>query len=173
MKQFYTTLCFIVFFAPTLVMAQQGAIKRASLSTAPVTSSSNGYTVQQSIGHMGVMGTTTHDNHTVLRGFLLPQAVVAQQAVAPQAAAVEWTVYPNPFITHINIEFSAAVSGDMYVTLFDVAGQLVFEKTLTAKQKQRIPTGQLAQGEYILYVTVMDQTFSSQLLNYSTQHRTQ
>ena len=164
MKQFYTSLCFIVFFAPTLVMAQSSAIKRASLSTAPVTSVSEHYTVQQSIGHAGIMSTKFHGDNAVLRGFLLPQL---NPVSANANVNVSWVVYPVPFYTYFNIDFDFAVSGDMTVRLHDVTGQLVIEKTLEAKQQQRIHTGHLAQGEYVLSVEVMNKQFSKQIMNHN------
>jgi hypothetical protein len=78
-----------------------------------------------------------------------------------------------PITTHLTIDFSAPVSGDMHVLLFDVTGQLVFDETYTAQQKQKIYIGHLAQGEYLIQVGLMNQTFSTQILNYASDHRNQ
>jgi hypothetical protein len=83
----------------------------------------------------------------------------------------DWTVYPNPFRTYINIDFSVPVSGDLVMRLHDVTGQLIMEKSLPAKQQQRIDLGHLAQAEYLLTAEIMGKIFSQTLLNYkSTQH---
>ena len=164
----YIYLLITLLFCTTL-LAQESAIKRASLSTAPQTSQTGDFMVQQSIGFMGAMETQTHTNYNVTRGFLLPQGT----AVESLPTKMEWSLYPNPFSNHINIEFSQAVSGDMHITLFDVSGRLVYNKTHKAKQRQRIPFDALAQGEYLIQVKLMNQTFSTQLLNYSTKHKNQ
>ena len=163
----YLILTFFLFaglsFAQTKVL-------RASLSTAPQTVQVGNVTVQQSVGHTGLIRTSSYGDNTVISGFLLPQATAqnADQIIIPQPS-IEWQLYPNPFSTHINIDFSAPVSGDMQLLLFDVAGQLVMEKTLEAKQQRRIFMNHLAQGEYILQVSVMNRTFSAQLLNYKSK----
>lgn|GEM_PF-2031248 len=159
----------IILFFGTTVIAQESAIKRASLSTAPSTTQGVNFLVQQSVGFMGAMQTQSHENINVTQGFLIPQGV----AVETLPTQMEWSLYPNPFSTHINIEFSQAVSGTMQIILFDVTGQLVYNRTHEAKQRQRIPFETLAQGEYIIQVKLMNQSFSTQLINYSTEHRNQ
>ncbi len=159
---------FLAFFFCTTLAAQQPAIKRASLSTGPQTSQKGSFMVQHSVGFMGAMSTQEHPKQMVTRGFLLPQASPVEFA-----EKLEWFLYPVPFTTHLNIDFSAPVSGDMHVLLFDVTGQLVFDETYTAQQKQEIYIGHLAQGEYLIQVGVMNQTFSTQILNYASDHRNQ
>lgn len=148
------------------IFAQGTAIKRASLSTSVANAHSiqNGqYKVQQSIAHMGIMGSITHDSHTMTRGFLLPQmGAPAEKPIAD----FNWAVYPNPFATYINIDFDAPVSGDMVVRIHDVTGQLIMEKEVVAKEQQRIHLGHLAQAEYVLTAELMGKTFSQVLLNY-------
>lgn len=159
----YIYLVFTLFFCTTLLAQQSVAIKRASLSTAPQTIQNGVITVQQSVGFMGLMHTSQQNNNTTISGFLLPS--VRNSLLDPETS-IQWLLYPNPFSTHINIDFSAPVSGAMKLLLFDVTGQLIVEKTLEAKQQQRIPMEHLAQGEYIIQINVMGKSFSAQLLNY-------
>lgn len=150
----------------TKAHAQRSAIKRASLSASVVGAhviQKGKYKVQQSIAHMGIMGSVTHDTHTTTRGFLVPQMGSSSEKPLPD---FNWGVYPNPFITHINIDFDAPVSGNMAIRVHDVTGQIVFEKAVSAKQQQRIHLGNLARAEYLLNVEVMGKTFSQILLNY-------
>lgn len=144
----------------------QTKILRASLSTAPQTEQRPSFTVQHSIGQMGLMRTSENGGNNVISGFLIPQSFAQGSEQILQQPSIEWQLYPNPFSTYINIDFSEAVSGDMHLLLFDVAGQLVMQKTLEAKQQQRVPMEHLARGEYIIQVSVMNRTFSAQLLNH-------
>lgn len=140
----------------------QSAILRASLSTSFQTTqdTNNRYKVKFSVGHMGGMAKADHKNHTVTRGFLLPQGSSGTQLVNP----VELTIYPVPFDTHLNVDFSTAVSGDLSVRLLDVTGRLVFDKAQTAKQQQRFEIKELAQGEYFIEVNLDGKTFSKSII---------
>jgi hypothetical protein len=69
----YIYLLFMVFSCSSL-LAQQSAIKRASLTHGSQTSENGKFMVQQSVGFLGAMQTQNLENHNVTRGFLLPQA---------------------------------------------------------------------------------------------------
>lgn len=143
-------------------------VKRASISSSVNNvhnTQTNGYKVQQSIGHMGIMGSFKRIGRTVLNGFLIPQNSSTTETIVPD---FDLDVHPNPFIDHINISIRTAVSGDMVVRLYDILGQLVRERLSEAKKEQRIELGHLAQAQYLLSVEVMGQTFSYKLLNYKT-----
>lgn len=151
----------------------QGKIKRASLSGSfsdPQITHKGGHSVQHSIAHMGILTTLSHDNKTVTRGFLLPQSGVSREE---SAVDFGWVVYPNPFQTYINIDFNAAVSGEMVIRIHDVLGQLVTEKSVTAKKHQRLNLSHLSQAEYFLSVEVMGKTFNQTLLNNKLSSRNQ
>lgn len=164
----YLTILFLLF---TTFSFAQLKVKRASLSTSVKNAQDiqvGNYNVQQSIGHMGVMGTVNHSENTVLRGFLLPHDAVS--TVVP-SADFDLMVYPNPFVDYLEVSFDKAVSGYMTFRLHDVTGRLIFENTSKVKQKQRVELGFLAQAEYILSVEVMGKRFSQNLLNYNTSNK--
>lgn len=169
MKQRYTAYIPLFFLFSAGFSVAQVKILRASLSTAPQTVQTGNFTVQQSIGHMGLIRTSEYNRNNVISGFLLPQTDAQNTKPITPQPSIEWQLYPNPFSTHINIDFSTEVNGNMQLLLFDVAGQLVMDKSIKAKQQQRIPMGHLGQGEYIIRVSVMNSTFSAQLLNYKTK----
>lgn len=168
LKHLYIANIVILFLTFGSFVHAQTSVKRASLSTAPVSTQKGTFLVQQSVGHMGIMTLANHGSHSVSRGFLLPQLGASSNQPIPD---FDWTVYPNPFRTYINIDFSVPVSGDLVMRLHDVTGQLIMEKSLPAKQQQRIDLGHLAQAEYLLTAEIMGKIFSQTLLNYkSTQH---
>lgn len=166
MKHIYPKYLTVIFLLFTSFSFAQTKILRASLSSAPQTVRTGDFTIQQSIGHMGLIRTSEQDNNTVISGFLIPQSFAQNSQPNTPQQSIEWQLYPNPFSTHINIDFSTEVNGNMQLLLFDVAGQLVMEKTLEARQQQRIPMEHLAQGEYIINVSVLGKSFSAQILNY-------
>lgn len=161
LKNHVYVIC-IAFTCISSLSFAQGEIMRASLSTALVSENNTndlGYMVQHSVGHMGIIGTVDQRNHTVMRGFLLPQ-----EAERDTAVELNWSIYPVPFDDEITIEFDKAVSGNLIVRLYDVAGKIVAEKYDDAAQKQQIQFDYLAPGEYLIMVEVMGNTFSRQIL---------
>lgn len=115
---------------------------------------------------MGIMSTVNQKNVSVTRGFLLPQSTNGQAVGNEQIPDFEWSVYPVPFDTYINIDFDVPVSGDMVIRLHDITGQLIMEQIQLAKQQQRIYINHLAQAEYLLTVAVMGKTLTKSLLHY-------
>jgi hypothetical protein len=166
MKNIYGVLIVTLIFSAFSVANAQLKVKRASLSSSVNNNTqTNGYKVQQSIGHMGITGSFKSIGHAVLNGFLIPQNTTSTETIVPD---FNLEIYPNPFIDHINISIQTAVSGEMMVRLYDITGQLVTERLSIAKKVQRIELSQLPQAQYILSVEVMGKTFSYKLLNYKT-----
>ena len=166
MKKTYSVLIVVLIFCAFSVANAQLKVKRASLSSSVNNNTqTNGYKVQQSIGHMGITGSLKYLGHAVLNGFLIPQNTTSAEIIMPD---FNLEIYPNPFIDHINISIQTAVSGEMIVRLYDITGQLVTERLSIAKKEQRIELSQLPQAQYLLSVEVMGKTFSYKLLNYKT-----
>lgn len=140
----------------------QPRIKRAALTSAPQTSISGTHSIQHSIGFTGIKSSKEHTASKVTRGFLLPHNQVSSVPLL-----LEWSIYPNPFTSHITVDFSAPVSGNLVIQLIDVTGRLVLDKTLKAEQSQKIPMGKLAQGEYFIVASVMGQLFNSKIINFN------
>ena len=166
MKKTYNVLIVVLIFCAFSVANAQLKVKRASLSSSVNNNTqTNGYKVQQSIGHMGIMGSFKYIGHAVLNGFLIPQNTTSAEIIMPD---FNLEIYPNPFIDHINISIQTAVSGEMVVRLYDISGRLVTEHLSRAKKEQRIELSHLLQAQYLLSVEVMGKTFSYKLLNYKT-----
>jgi hypothetical protein len=166
MKNTYNFLIVALIFCVFSVANAQLKVKRASLSSSVSNNTqTNGYKVQQSIGHMGITGSFKYLGHAVLNGFLIPQNTISAETIVPD---FDLEIYPNPFIDHINISIQTAVSGEMVVRLYDITGQLVREHLSKAKKEQSIELSQLPQAQYLLSVKVMGKTFSYKLLNYKT-----
>ena len=161
----YSKHLIVIFLLFTSFSFAQTKILRASLSTAPQTARVGDFTVQQSIGHMGIIGTVNHQQHTILTGFLLPQSAATS---AVQNIDIDLQVYPNPFVDHLNLSFNTSVTGDVVVHLHDVTGQLIDTKVSKAKQEQRIDLGHLAKAQYLLTVEVMGKHFTYKLIK--TEH---
>mgnify|MGYP000217923737 CR=1 FL=1 len=154
---------FICFLMVTSFSFAQTNIMRASFSTAAKTSQIDGFTIQHSIGHMGLIDTSKQGDNTVISGFLIPQNVAYNSQSTPSKQSIEWSLYPNPFSTHINLDFLSTVSGEIRFSLYDAKGKLIIDETIEAKQKQRIPMEHLAEGVYLINISVLKKSFSAQI----------
>lgn len=135
-----------ILFSCTLVVAQQSAIKRSSLSTSVVNAHDiqvGHYKVQQSIGHFGIMNTDNLKNYTVTRGFLLPKYGASKENPIPE---FDWVVYPNPFDSYIYTELTNLNQQDILITdqqnpSSPVTILNVLNQTGTYKTHFALPTG--------------------------------
>jgi hypothetical protein len=154
----------ILFVCANSIWAQD-YIKRAAVSAAPHTIETQRYLVQQNFGFSTVIPTKQHTAYTVSRGFLFPQT----SAVPTAFKEFKFSLYPNPFSTHINIDFNSPVSGDLQLHLYDLSGRLVWHKQRSAKQQQRIPIEGLPLGAYLMRFTLDGTPLSIQLLQHKNQ----
>jgi hypothetical protein len=157
--------CIVGFLLFASVSFAQTNIKRSSLSTGSHTLKIGAFSMQQSIGQMSFIQSSQQSGNTMISGFLIPQNFAQYLQGNAAQSSLEWSLYPNPFSTHINIKFSLPVAGDMHLLLYNLAGKLMMEKTLKAKQKQRIPLEHLAEGSYIMNISVLEKSFSTQIFN--------
>lgn len=173
MKNIYNVLIVALIFCASNATHAQSKIKRASISSSvnnAHNTQTNGYKLQQSIGHMGITGSFKNLGYAVLRGFLIPQNILSTEIVMSSTETrlpdFDMDVYPNPFIDHINISISIAVSGDTAVRLYDITGQLIMEILSRAKKEQRIELSHLSQAQYLLSIEVMGKIYYYKLLNF-------
>lgn len=63
-------------------------------------------------------------------------------------------IYPNPFISHSLISYTASIQGRYHIRLYDLKGRLVFDEKLihemSGRYKYRLDASGLDQGIYIL-----------------------
>jgi hypothetical protein len=121
-----------------------------------------GLKVSQTIGQQSVIGNYRGTEVMVGQGF---QQSRLMKSVKPPVITVVTTTYPNPFIDHINFEFSSVVSGPIKFSLFDVMGRLVASQEKPATDLiLTISELSLAQGEYFVKLSAKNYNYSTNLL---------
>ncbi len=112
----------------------------------------------------------------ITNGFLQPEgpsggpvmtSVPAEFVMESQAARVR--VFPNPVQDVLQIDYTDNYYGDMYVTIFDNAGKLVYAKTVYSSGngfKQKINISQLTRGSYLLNISPVQKPQSKQVYTY-------
>lgn len=114
--------------------------------------------IKQTIGQQSVIGNYIGDNIFVGQGFL--QGNFAKKAIS--ATSIEVLTYPNPFVSTLNFQFSAAITTPIDIKLYDVVGRVVFTaKTSIENNVLSIDNLALPNGSYII-------SLKAQNLNYTT-----
>jgi len=111
---------------------------------------SNGYTVNYTVGQQSVIGTSVN-GYTVQQGF---QQNVWYRLEGPNKDQISVKLYPNPFVETINFTFSKPLNEPLKITLFDVLGRIIKEKTITVDaQQSSLSFPVLAAAEYVIVLS--------------------
>ena len=87
---------------------------------------SNGTYVSQTIGQQSLIGNYSKNGTTYGQGF--QQSVWNKYIQSTTNNPITTVVYPNPFISTINFQFSQPIKDVINIELFDIRGRLVFQK---------------------------------------------
>lgn len=114
--------------------------------------------IKQTIGQQSVIGNFVGENIFVSQGFL--QGNFAKKAIS--STSIEVLTYPNPFVSTLNFQFSAAISTPIDINLYDVVGRVVYT-AITSIENNLLIIDNLAlpDGSYII-------SLKAQNLNYTT-----
>lgn len=125
---------------------------------------SKGISVRQSIGQQSVAGTVTHKGYVVQQGF--QQSLFTKYNSNFSNLDIVTKVYPNPFISVINFDFSSEINDEIEVGLFDDLGRSVFSTKEILQQNHLtvIPPANLTEGHYVLILHSKNFKYSVQLI---------
>ena len=124
---------------------------------------SNGTYISQTVGQQSVIGTYAHDGVTYGQGF---QQRLWNKYISSNAQnAVTTVVYPNPFVSTINVQFSEPIKEPIAIRVFDIRGRLVFTDTRTATNTiLTLELPNLASSTYLIQLATPTYTYYSQIL---------
>jgi hypothetical protein len=80
---------------------------------------------------------------------------------------IEFNIYPNPFNDYINIELSQNIEVPVFIELFDINGNKIFQKNIISPLNKQIKISLLsnmAQGTYLLNISYNDKTYSAKII---------
>lgn len=87
---------------------------------------SNGIIVKQSIGQQSTIGNSKND-FIVQQGFQQSYwTTIISNSTVPDKLII--STYPNPFISIVNFQFSKPMDEEILITVFDIAGHLVYQQ---------------------------------------------
>lgn len=122
---------------------------------------SNGHIVSYSIGQQSISGTSTN-GYVVQQGFQQNNwgAIIKQTEIS-----ISTKVYPNPFISEVQFEFSESPGMSLNVYVFDVRGRLVYsDNKKNDSNTISLNLEQLASAEYLVKLTSEKHTLYTKIL---------
>jgi hypothetical protein len=94
---------------------------------------SDGIVITQTIGQQSLNG-TSNNNYVVMQGFQQSfwGKYIATNIISENA--IKTTIYPNPFSTVINIQFSKPITDLINLTIYDIRGVKILEENKKATE---------------------------------------
>jgi hypothetical protein len=124
---------------------------------------SNGIYVSQTIGQQSVIGNYTKDGKTYGQGF--QQSLWNRYIGSNSNNSITTVVYPNPFVSTINFQFSQPIGGPISVNLFDVRGRLIFTTEKEATENiLTLDLPHIADSNYLIRLSTPNYTYYAQIL---------
>jgi len=121
---------------------------------------------QYVFGQTPLLGSVSLSGVEVRQGFIQPLKSYNKTYNTP---ALSTSVYPNPFVDRLHIDFDATPSQDVHTSLFDMRGRLVsrlsFEKP--SSNKIEIDLRHIANGKYVLVINSGSQTFTKHIIKHN------
>lgn len=123
----------------------------------------DGTYISQTIGQQSVIGTYSQNGVTYGQGF--QQSAWSKYLNSNTYNTITTVVYPNPFVSTINFQFSQPIKETITISLFDIRGRLVYTEDKKATETLlTIELPNLAASNYLIRLATPNYTFYSQIL---------
>lgn len=152
----FLLICFCCIFQQR-VLSQSDVLVRSTTgisgSSETVVNRDKTYIIQQSIGQSSAIGTNNNSGYVLRQGFIQPN-VLAKIIDKEIPIILKTIIYPNPFKDHMNVSFNEEMRSDIDVHVYDMLGQMVFEKRYTTATDEglKITLVDLPMGNYVLKI---------------------
>lgn len=124
---------------------------------------SSGMYVSQTIGQQSVIGNYTRDGKTYGQGY--QQSVWSKYIQSTLNNPITTVVYPNPFVSTVNFQFSQPIKERIKMELFDVRGRLIFQtEQMPTDNLLTVELPNLASSNYLVKLTASNYTYYTQIL---------
>jgi hypothetical protein len=154
--------CVWIFLALTLNSFSQDLHHQMLSSQGTSKTLPNGIFVSQTVGQLSVSGNYTVDNKTFGQGY--QQSFWSRYISSNVTNSITTVVYPNPFISSINFQFSKPIIETISVSLFDIRGRLIFaQKKQSIGNILSVDLPNLASSNYLVLLTATNYTFYTQI----------
>lgn len=144
-----TTLLFIL-----LACSLHGQEVHHQMISSQGTSSrtATGLIVKQTIGQQSNTGTSSNSEMIIQQGF--QQSFWQKHITETKDIGLVVTTFPNPFDQVINFQFSSVVAPTLTIVIFDIAGRLVFSRSLVVSDnKLTLDLSDFPSAEYLVRIS--------------------
>jgi hypothetical protein len=143
------------------------SIIRSNLGTSGsskvITTNKGKYSVSQSIGQSSVIGTSSNNGYYLRQGYQQPLNSVKVISLSKNNDLTA-TVYPNPFDESVSISFNEDIENDIAVSVFDIAGKLIYIQKFSPAQRIELNLNDISSGSYLLKVLSSKKRFNAKLI---------
>jgi hypothetical protein len=123
----------------------------------------NGMYVSQTIGQQSVTGNYTSDSKTIGQGF--QQSVWSRYIGSNSNNSITTVLYPNPFVSSINFQFSQPIRERIKIEIFDIRGRLIFQtEQLATDNLLTVTIPNIASNNYLVKLSAANYNYYSQIL---------
>lgn len=148
MKTIYLTL---ISFALVINYINAQSITPQVVASSGGYASNGTFSVSWTLGEP-VIATAQNSGTTLTQGFQQPTYNVTN-ITTETLQGFDVNVFPNPTSDYITIEWTVEKENTLYITLYDMAGKMISEKSYSESDKKvSINMSQLASAQYILEV---------------------
>lgn len=149
---FFITLPFYGQVLHHQMLSSQGTSKKIA----------NGYIISQTIGQQSTVG-NSDKNVVAIQGF--QQSNWSTIISSNETNQITTLTFPNPFAEVVNFQFSQAIKEEMSISVFDIAGRLVYQqKKQVTNQLLSINLSNLPQSEYLVKLQNNTLTYYTKLV---------
>ena len=107
--------------------------------------------VQQSIGQSSIIGVAHSSEASAFQGFIQPNLL--DKILTPDIPQLlDASIYPNPFIDQIFLQFDFLPKTDIHVNIFNIMGSLIWYNSYSSTKNIVIEPNNLSYGYYFLKV---------------------
>ena len=149
-------LLLMLLMAVNLVFCQNKAVLHHQMLSSQGTRVLNakGLFVSQSIGQLSISGNYSNDNLIVQQGFQ-QYGLFKTIIESLEKDGVTTSVYPNPFVDDVTVEFSAQLRGPCTIRILDVFGKVLFKDTRDVVTNSLVISslGYLPTGMYVIQLS--------------------
>ena len=107
--------------------------------------------IHSSIGQTGPVGYASVDGVRTFQGFIQPS--VLHKILTPETPTIlEASLFPNPFINQLQLNFDFLPETDVVVSVYDISGTVVWSNTFGSSNLITLEPSNLSSGYYFFKI---------------------
>lgn len=138
--------------------ANKYIVKKSTITTVAssnVLISEKSLKILQSVGQSGIIRTRKVNNYVVQQGYLNSNLVFLINNSNNEFVQeiISFSIYPNPFVDFIKIDFAKKTKHNIHIKIFDINGKVIVNQTFNPTNEIVLPLKRISIGSYLINVT--------------------